>query len=80
MKTKLLTLTTIPLLIICGIIFASSLPVIESPDLSKLPIYKVVRVVDGDTFSATNGKEKIKIRLIGVDTCTSSAKMRQKAL
>ena len=67
-KNKLLTLTAISLLMICGIIFASSLPVIQSPDLTTLPIYKVVRVVDGDTFSATNGKEKTKIRLIGVDT------------
>ena len=68
MKNKLLTLTTISILLICGIIFASALPVIQSPDLTTLPIYKVVRVVDGDTFSATNKKEEIKIRLIGVDT------------
>ena len=31
-------------------------------------VYKVVRVVDGDTLSATDGKEEVKIRLIGVDT------------
>ena len=47
---------------------ASTLPQINSPDLSNLPVYKVVRVVDGDTLVAANGSEEIKIRLIGVDT------------
>ena len=47
---------------------ASTIPHIQAPNLSSLPVYKVLRVVDGDTLTAMNGSDEIKIRLIGVDT------------
>lgn len=40
----------------------------QRPDLSKLETYKVMRVVDGDTFWVDDGSEKgMKIRLLCVD-------------
>ena len=36
---------------------ASTIPHIQTPNLSSLPVYKVLRVVDGDTLAATNGSQ-----------------------
>ena len=66
----------VTLIIACLLVFgllpitnsASTIPHIQTPNLSSLPVYKVLRVVDGDTLTATNGTDEIKIRLIGVDT------------
>lgn len=45
-----------------------TLPVLETPDLSLLDAYPVVRVVDGDTIIVNRKGKEVKVRLIGIDT------------
>jgi endonuclease YncB( thermonuclease family) len=47
---------------------SNTLPILPTPDFSKLTAYPVVRVVDGDTIVVERHGEQVKVRLIGVDT------------
>lgn len=46
----------------------AKLPQIKQPDLSKLTVYPVLRVKDGDTIVIRKDMLSITVRLIGVDT------------
>ncbi len=47
---------------------SDTLPILPTPDFSKLTAYPVVRVVDGDTIVVSDKGKDIKVRLVGVDT------------
>ena len=47
---------------------SNTLPILPSPDFSKLTAYPVVRVVDGDTIVVSDKGKDVKVRLVGVDT------------
>jgi len=46
----------------------NELPILRTPDFSKLTAYPVVRVVDGDTIVVSDKGKDVKVRLVGVDT------------
>ena len=46
----------------------TSIPVLEKPDFNQIPIYSVVRVIDGDTIAIDIDSNSSSVRLIGVDT------------
>ena len=47
---------------------SNTLPILPTPDFSKLTTYSVVRVVDGDTIVVDDKGKDVKVRLVGVDT------------
>lgn len=47
---------------------SNTLPILPTPDFSKLTAYPVVRVVDGDTIVVSDKGKDVKVRLVGVDT------------
>jgi micrococcal nuclease len=46
----------------------TTIPVLEKPDFNQIPIYSVVRVIDGDTIVIDIDSNSSTVRLIGVDT------------
>ncbi len=47
---------------------SDTLPILPTPDFSKLTAYPVVRVVDGDIIVVNDKDKDVKVRLVGVDT------------
>lgn len=66
------------LLIILSFIFLVSCKTNDSDTIRLHGAYKVVRVVDGDTIIIKKDEEKVRVRLIGIDTPESVHKDKRK--
>lgn len=75
MKTRKYWIVAVALTVCVGILWAAetvlqpnTLPVLKTPDFSKITADPVVRIIDGDTIVIDHNGKQVKVRLIGVDT------------
>jgi micrococcal nuclease len=71
-KYKVKTIIIILILLICGTLAYISTPKkvfkLKPPEINENQLYKVVNVLDGDTFEIEIDKKIWKVRMIGIDT------------